>query len=65
MCAAAVEGQQATWITVNIADDSAGSVSVKYGRFTGQTMTTEKGHFRLSCHATLLKRFRILKPGES
>jgi Tfp pilus assembly protein PilX len=45
MCAAAVEGQQATWITVNIADDSAGSVSVKYGRFTGQTMTTGKGVF--------------------
>lgn len=45
MCAAAVEGQQPTWMTVNIADDSAGSVSVKYGRFTGQTMPTEKGAF--------------------
>lgn len=45
MCAAAVEGQKPTWITVDIADDSAGSASVKYGRFTGQTMVTEKGSF--------------------
>jgi len=45
MCAAAVKGQQPTWIAVDIADDSAGSASVKYGRFTGQTMVTEKGSF--------------------
>ena len=46
MCAAAaIKNQQQTWATVNIADDSAGSASVKYGRFTGQTMVTGKGSF--------------------
>jgi len=63
MCAAATEGQQPTWITADIADGSAGSPSVKYGRFTGQTMVTGKGSFPAKLPRYIIEAVQDIDPG--
>lgn len=63
MCAAAIEGQQPTWITADITDDSSGSPSVQYGRFTGQTMVTGKGSFPAKLPRYIIEAVQDVDPG--
>ncbi|MBC3871285.1 pilus assembly PilX family protein [Undibacterium oligocarboniphilum] len=45
MCLPAANGQTPVWLSIDLSNDAAGAPSVKYGRFTGQTMVAGKGAF--------------------
>lgn len=63
LCLPSLSGQTAVWFIANIASDDSSSPSVKFGRFTGQTMVTGKGSFPAKLPRYIIEAVQDLEAG--
>jgi type IV pilus assembly protein PilX len=63
MCLPALQGQTPVWFVNDLASDASGSASVKFGRFTGQSMVIGKGSFPAKLPRYIIEAVQDLEAG--
>lgn len=63
LCLPALAGQTPVWFVADITSDASSSPSVKFGRFTGQTMVTGKGSFPAKLPRYIIEAVQDLEAG--